>query len=1716
MRTAFNSIVCALLAIAGTAAAASGAPVPLTGHVLPALEDGRASPVIGARSAAESAHTLTVVLRRTDETGFQAYLRDVYDPFSAIYRKFLSAQQIADRFGPSPAQLDEVTAFFRDAGFTIDEGSATRMTLAVTAPRATIERALSVGMLDYALGERRFFANDRDPELPATIAAHVQAVIGLANLAQPRPVASWLRKQPCKEQGDTNGYTIQNQAGDAYDACKKAVDACAPKQQLDAAEIADVMKVCTKFLPKPTSTALSTPTRRVAPAAAKPWKDASGAGQKVGIVGFDTFVRSDVADYLELFGLPDGTLDNLSQVHVNGGAPLGPDQREVLLDINTILAGAPEAKVVVYDAPFTGGGSFQALFDRAIGDGVTIISNSWTYCEDQTTAADVQSIDAILATAAGAGISVFNASGDTGSTCLDGSPNTIGVPAGSPNATAVGGTSLTTGPTAVYVSEAWWNGAASTPPTGQGGFGVSRFFTRPSYQSGFSASPMRSIPDIAFAADPAAGGIILCQASAGGCPNGLLYGGTSIAAPAIAAAVALLNNAVGQNLGNFNLAAYPLAGTLAFHSSASMGSDFAHVGLGSPNFNALYLGLTAQVPGAVSATQSKVSVTSLLVAADGTSSTAVVVRLRDVNGNAIAGKTVTLAATPGGSAVITPASAVTTTANGAAVFTVRNSQVETVELTATDTTDSLILAERPRVAFGVPMAAAGSIVAGPTSVKNDGIATTSIIVTLKDAQNRPTPGKLIVLSQGAGRSIVSGPQPATTDANGQVTFTATDRFEETVTYTAVDATDGNLPVPGSASVTFSGQGSSSCVTLNPAAAPGYTLTPFSTGYNATTIFYGNVNWGCRGAQDPAFTTDGSALVSNFLDGSLYRLPPQGGSATSSNRLSTLGATLMKPVFGKDGRLYVSRGATNGDFNTGAIYEIDPVTGATLRTVMSGLTCPTALVVDPLSGDLFFDDSCFGAGADNPSLWRLRNPGSAAPTLTVYTTLPGTPTGWIAIAPDGTIFIPRIITAPAPLLRISGTNKPMPPTVETLTDVVTSYWVNVGEVLPSGAAKSLIVLSGSTIKLVDITTTPPAFTDLILQGPSSGTVGPDGCLYVSNLDTIYKLAPASGGCGFLVSNPAPALRLTPAAATANQGGLVTLTAQFDNLTVPVGTPVYFSIGAANPQTRLARTDAKGAARVTYPGLAVGTDAIDARASIGDVTYRSTTARVTWVAGKHTTFLSLAGSTLTGTAGKPLSLRASLADVSTPANTPVANVPVTIAAGSASCNVVTDAHGAAACTLTIAAPGQVDVVATFAGNAAYGAASARAGATVVAPATSVAALPASLDFGTVAVGTSTSARSVTLTNAGTSAFTLASIAVVGANPAEFSATGGANACVAGQALAANGGTCVLYVVFAPAATGLRTAQVTVSDGAAGVVGVPLQGTGSGGGGASVTANPQALAFGSLLVGSTSAPATSVLTNTGTAPFVVAAITLGGTAPGDFQLNAGLNACADGVTIAPNGGTCRLQATFRPTAAGPRAADVAVSDATGATVSLGLAGTGTLPPSNCFTGPLPAGGTGTACLTSSAPACALAAAAFLPATNVPVPPPANVQLPYGLFAFEARGCGAAVTLTFTYPAALPAQTRYYKFGATPADPTPHWYSLDAVVLDNTLTVTLVDGGAGDDDRAANGVIRDPGGAGYLQGPVSHEPIPTLDRTALALLALLLVAMAGRTLRRSRRRDL
>jgi hypothetical protein len=524
---------------------------------------------------------------------------------------------------------------------------------------------------------------------------------------------------------------------------------------------------------------------------------------------------------------------------------------------------------------------------------------------------------------------------------------------------------------------------------------------------------------------------------------------------------------------------------------------------------------------------------------------------------------------------------------------------------------------------------------------------------------------------------------------------------EAVTYKATDVTDGKLAVPGEAVVTFTnGSGTACGQTLPvPVGLNGYTVTPFVTGFATGQLFFSNVNYGgCTGVAPPAFF-GGSLYAPNFLNGDLFKLEPTGGVVSNANRLSTLGPTLGWLVVGKDGRLYGLRAGTGGNFNTGIVIELDPATGGILRTLASGLTCPAGLAVDPLSGDLFFIDQCFGAGSDNPSLFRVRDPGSPGPTLTVYATLPSTPNGQVVFSPKGTIYaVSNYLLASPLVVTVSGTDGPNPPTVTTLSGVSSSYWLNIAAVGPDGEATVLITLNNGKLRLTDVTTNPPTVTAELTENVGGGIIGPDGCLYMPSANAIYRLTDPAGGCSFLPTNASPLLALTPTAVSPDplQGTTRTFTATVRNASAPAGTPVLFEVTGANTLAGIATTGASGEASFSYAAGEAGLDTIRATARVNGAVVTSNEAEVNWLPGKHVTFLSLNGSPTAGMAGTPVTVTATLVDISQQPPARVGGASISFSLAGDGCVGVTDSQGSASCQLTpTGTAGTETLTATFAG-------------------------------------------------------------------------------------------------------------------------------------------------------------------------------------------------------------------------------------------------------------------------------------------------------------------------------------------------------------------------------------------------------------------------------------
>lgn len=140
----------------------------------------------------------------------------------------------------------------------------------------------------------------------------------------------------------------------------------------------------------------------------------------------------------------------------------------------------------------------------------------------------------------------------------------------------------------------------------------------------------------------------------------------------------------------------------------------------------------------------------------------------------------------------------------------------------------------------------------------------------------------------------------------------------------------------------------------------------------------------------------------------------------------------------------------------------------------------------------------------------------------------------------------------------------------------------------------------------------------------------------------------------------------------------------------------------------------------------------------------------------------------------------------------------------------------------------------------------------------------------------------------------------------------------------------------------------------------------------------------------------------------------------------------------------------------------------------------------------------------------------------PPAGYSFPHGLLDFALMDGFGTATITITYPSALPANTVYWKYGPSPAGyncsgpecAAPHWYPMpaaQAVVSGNTVTLTIADGGVGDDDLSADGWILDVGGPGVPVGS-GVAKVPTLSEWGIVLLMGLVVLLGVRGVRAKR----
>lgn len=300
----------------------------------------------------------------------------------------------------------------------------------------------------------------------------------------------------------------------------------------------------------------------------------TGAGQTIMIVDMvgSPTLQKDLDVYSRAMGLPS---TKVTVEHYDGSPAWDYTDpgvqswaQETTLDVETAHAYAPGAHIVVVLPDPSGFSPMPAALKSALGKGpASVVSFSFGAVEsdfyDSTTGySSLDQLRYAFTDAAARHTTLVASTGDWGAAQMEDS-GTLSTgpasawPATDPLVTSVGGTSLHLSSGGLRTSpDTVWNDSF-----GASSGGLSDAFARPAYQASVSKAVggQRGVPDISASADVDGGEWV--YGSFTGTPDWAIVGGTSEAAPTVAAIVALADQQAGHKLGNINPALYGLQST---------------------------------------------------------------------------------------------------------------------------------------------------------------------------------------------------------------------------------------------------------------------------------------------------------------------------------------------------------------------------------------------------------------------------------------------------------------------------------------------------------------------------------------------------------------------------------------------------------------------------------------------------------------------------------------------------------------------------------------------------------------------------------------------------------------------------------------------------------------------------------------------------------------------------------------------------------------------------------------------------------------------------------------------------------------------------------------------------------------------------------------------------------------------------------------------------
>jgi subtilase family serine protease len=502
---------------------------------------------------------IDVQMQLKNPTGLQQYAAAVGDPKNGLYRHFLTPEQIGSQFGANDSDWNAAIAYFTSQGLAVT-GWKQKSVLRVVGPQANMQKAFGTTFAAFKGPSGNILGPATTPHFSVPLAVH--------SVSQLVYNKTWTKR---------NSIAIPPHGA------PPGFDFGIPSQQLAAA-----------FDYSGAYAAGYT-----------------GNGVNIGVIGTGPISAADYAAYklafssnwLDANGNSHATANTITQVNVtptanvNGGTPAtpppvtgpcngvlpacNPEDGEAQIDTQQTASLAPTANVLFYLAyvphetfgtntdygPQLGISEVNDEVQQAINDNAAdVLSLSYGIAEEYSdyTLADGVTYDpngvepvafAMLQTE---GIAVFVSSGDAGAEGCSRpfygvGPGVAGpdqpcvsAPAVDQNVTSVGGITAPIDESGRKIGPYTTWGVQTEHGFGATGGGLSNTVPIPSYQTGPGITgSKRNQPDASLDADPDTGVATAFDIAFGGGFEG--FGGTSVAAPEMAAMWALVVDACHQS-----------------------------------------------------------------------------------------------------------------------------------------------------------------------------------------------------------------------------------------------------------------------------------------------------------------------------------------------------------------------------------------------------------------------------------------------------------------------------------------------------------------------------------------------------------------------------------------------------------------------------------------------------------------------------------------------------------------------------------------------------------------------------------------------------------------------------------------------------------------------------------------------------------------------------------------------------------------------------------------------------------------------------------------------------------------------------------------------------------------------------------------------------------------------------------------------------------------